>query len=128
MAKRVIKKKTSSKQTAAARRTKKTATKVKKTPTKKKTAKTATKTAVKKKRTVVKGKNPTKVTTMAQAASKPKTKRQKKEEDKYIRVSENANIKRFAEMGERVQRGEVKWSHYAIDGNVGYHHYRVLKK
>jgi hypothetical protein len=27
-------------------------------------------------------------------------------------------------MGKRVQAGEVVWSYYAIDGNVGYHYYR----
>lgn len=134
MAKRVIKKKTAkeTKQDAAARRTKKKkSTAVKKAPTKKTAIKSSTavkKTAIKTKRKVKSGKNPTKKTTLAQAVKKPVSKKKKKEEDKYIRVSENANIKRFVELGEKVQSGEVKWSHYAIDGNVAYHHYLVLKK
>ena len=45
----------------------------------------------------------------------------------YIRVSENANPAKFNDMGQRVQKGLVKWSYYAIDGNVGYHYYLKLK-
>jgi len=45
----------------------------------------------------------------------------------YIRVSENANPAKFNDMGQRVQKGLVKWSYYTIDGNVGYHYYLKLK-
>jgi hypothetical protein len=45
----------------------------------------------------------------------------------YIRVSEKSKKSKFNEMGERVQRGEVRWSYYAIDGNIGYHHYLIIK-
>jgi len=30
-------------------------------------------------------------------------------------------------MGERIQKGEIKWSFYSIDGNIGYHNYLKLK-
>tara|TARA_Y100000389_G_scaffold187573_1_gene209139 strand:- start:10 stop:381 length:372 start_codon:yes stop_codon:yes gene_type:complete len=45
----------------------------------------------------------------------------------YIRVSENANPAKFNDMGQKVQKGLVKWSYYTIDGNVGYHYYLKLK-
>ena len=45
----------------------------------------------------------------------------------YVRLSENANPAKFNEMGQKVQKGLVKWSYYTIDGNVGYHYYLKLK-
>lgn len=45
----------------------------------------------------------------------------------YVRISENSQASKFKEMGEKVQKGELKWSFYAIDGNVGYHYYVKLK-
>jgi hypothetical protein len=45
----------------------------------------------------------------------------------YVRISENSQASKFKEMGERIQRGEIKWSFYGIDGNVGYHYYLKLK-
>lgn len=53
--------------------------------------------------------------------------KRKKNEVKYIRVSQNAKAARFKEMGDRVQAGELAWAYYGIDGNVGYHYYKVLK-
>lgn len=56
---------------------------------------------------------------------KAKAKAQRhKNNDRFIRVSENAKIEKFKEMGEKVKNGEVVWSYYAIDGKVGYHFYR----
>lgn len=34
--------------------------------------------------------------------------------------------KEFKEVGDRVQKGEVKWSHFSTEGDVGYHFYLVL--
>ena len=51
----------------------------------------------------------------------------KKNNREYVKVSENSKSSKFVEMGEKVQKGEVKWSYYAIDGNVGYHYYLKLK-
>lgn len=84
---------------------------VKKAPTKK-TSKPKAKTTTKKK--TVTSKKTTKRT--------PKTK-----SPEYIRISENSQATKFKEMGERIQRGEIKWSFYGIDGNVGYHYYLKLK-
>ena len=84
---------------------------VKKAPTKK-TSKPKAKTTPKKK--TVTSKKTTKRT--------PKTK-----SPEYIRISENSQSTKFKEMGERIQRGEIKWSFYGIDGNVGYHYYLKLK-
>ena len=82
----------------------------------------------------------TKVETLVQATKKAlkkrttstkssQTKNQKKAKkhannDNFIRVSENAKQEKFVEMGKKVQSGEVVWSYYAVDGNVGYHFYR----
>lgn len=51
----------------------------------------------------------------------------KRSEDDYIRLSSKAKISKFIEFGEKIQMGELKWSHYVIDGNIGYHYYLKLK-
>lgn len=148
MAKRVKKTSTDSKkQTAAAKRTVKKATPVKKAPVKKSATKKQTKTTLgsvaKKatpKKTIKKAppKAPpkasakvTKKTTLAKAtkAKVPvKKKRKVKNTRVHVRLSENATKDKFMGMWERIKSGELKWDYYAIDGNVGYHHYLVLKK
>jgi hypothetical protein len=45
--------------------------------------------------------------------------------DKFVKVSQNS--KKFTEIGKRVQKGEIKFAFYGIDGNIGYHYYKVLK-
>ena len=50
----------------------------------------------------------------------------KKNNREYIKVSENSKSSKFVEMGNKVQKGEVKWSYYSVDGNVGYHYYLKL--
>ena len=47
---------------------------------------------------------------------------------KLVRLAMDAPQEEFKAMGERVQSGEVKWHHYAVDGNKGYHYYIVLSK
>ena len=84
---------------------------VKKAPTKK-TSKPKAKTTTKKKTTT----------------NKKTTKRTPKSKSPYyVRISENSQASKFKEMGERIQSGEIKWSFYGIDGNVGYHYYLKLK-
>jgi len=56
----------------------------------------------------------------------PPKERKPKSEDKYIRIAGNAKAEEFRAIGERVQRGEIKWAYYAVDGDKGYHHYIVL--
>jgi hypothetical protein len=84
-------------------------------------------------------KKKTKVRSLSKGTSKKKTNIPKKKtsttkklirkrsEDDYVRLSSKAKLSRFIEFGEKIQRGELKWSHYAIDGNVGYHYYLKLK-
>ena len=45
----------------------------------------------------------------------------------YTRISENAKMETFVEMGKKVHSGEYQWVYYAVDGNVGYHHYKKKK-
>lgn len=89
----------------------------------------------KKKKTVKPKRKTTTKTTKTASSSKPKSKVTKTKPKKrvkkglkrnnreYIKVSENSKSNKFIEMGVKVQKGEVKWSYYAIDGNVGYHYY-----
>ena len=63
--------------------------------------------------------------------TKPKKKVKKslkRNNREYIKVSENSKSSKFIEMGSRVQKGEVKWSYYSIDGNVGYHYYLKIQQ
>jgi len=46
----------------------------------------------------------------------------------YLKVSENSRINKFIEIGKRVYKGELRWMYYSIDGNIGYHFYKKLKK
>ena len=122
MAKRVRKTTTGTKKTTAKT---KTTSGTKKTPTRSKSRSTTKKAPAKKTTTPAK-----KVTTSKKSTSTVKkrtTQSVKNKTYEYVRVSENAKNTRFVEMGEKVQKGELKWSYYAIDGNVGYHYYRKLK-
>ena len=53
-------------------------------------------------------------------------KRAKPSDDKYIRFSVDLKDN-FKAIGDRIQKGELKWAYYAIDGDKGYHYYMVLK-
>lgn len=57
----------------------------------------------------------------------PKNKPVGVKEYKYVRVSEKAGQEKFKEMGERILNKELVWGYFAIDGNVSYHYYRILK-
>ena len=48
-----------------------------------------------------------------------------KQSIKFIRVS-SLDKKMLVELGLKVSKGEVKWSYYAIDGDVGYHYFASL--
>ena len=143
MAKRTTKTETSAKQTAATRRTKKEATPVKKAPVKK-TATEKPKTATEKPKTATSGnaiktKTPKKVvktevkTPIRQhlaTSDNEKTKKTRAVRNKpseFVRLAANAKREDFAEMGERVRRGEVQWAYYAVDGDICYHYYKILK-
>ena len=43
----------------------------------------------------------------------------------YLKVSTGAELD--ATVKNRIAKGELKWSHYAIDEEVGYHYYEVVK-
>jgi len=44
-----------------------------------------------------------------------------------IKIEKNDSMEKFREIGNRVQKGEVKWMAYAIEGDKAYHYYIVLK-
>lgn len=110
-------------------------------PKKKVTTKEIKKSKVVKttKRTVKSGKTPTIITTLAKL-EKVKTENNsgaflaikyntpnKKSNKKCFILPQTASSAEFSEMGEKVKQGLVKWSHYAIDGDIGYHYYEKLK-
>lgn len=43
-------------------------------------------------------------------------------EDNYIRVSND-----FTTVIPRIAKGELKYSHYAIDNEIGYYYYLIVK-
>lgn len=45
---------------------------------------------------------------------------------KYVRILETESSDKFKELGERVQRKELKWILYAVENNVGVHYYVIL--
>jgi hypothetical protein len=49
-------------------------------------------------------------------------------EEKYVKIKSDATKEEFRAIGERVQKGELKWSHYCSDGPVGAHYYAEVKK
>jgi hypothetical protein len=57
-----------------------------------------------------------------------KPKRKSADDDKYVRIAMNADPEKKKEFGEKVQRGELKFAYYAIDNEMGYHYYIVIKK
>ena len=54
-------------------------------------------------------------------------KEEKVGDDKFIKLAEDATSEEFKTIGDRVQKGEVRWHHYAVDGNKNYHHYLIIK-
>lgn len=138
MAKRVIKKAvkkktvtkkkvTNSKKTAPKKNIEDSKVK-KKVVTKKKTV--SRKKKVEPKRPTPTKKAPSKKGPISKDIPKPTTTRRKplkskKSETKFIKV--RSDSKNFHEMGQKVQKSEVVWSHYAVDGNFGYHYYLIKK-
>lgn len=51
----------------------------------------------------------------------------KMSDDKYIKVADDAKIEEYRALNERILRGEIKWSHYAIDNTKSYHYYLIKK-
>lgn len=50
-------------------------------------------------------------------------------DDKYIKVPlGSATDEERTSINGKVQRGEVKMSHFAVDGNKSYHYYLILKQ
>ena len=45
----------------------------------------------------------------------------------YEKIAGNGNNNLFNSMGQRVQRGEMKWAYFAVEDNIGYHFYIKLK-
>lgn len=48
--------------------------------------------------------------------------------DKYVRLLTGSKPEEIKAVRDKVNVGELKYSHYSIDGNNGCYHYLVLKK
>lgn len=94
-------------------------------PKKKVTASTGRKRTVKK--PVVKVPVVSKDTSLKVVAP-TKEKKRSIDDNRYVKVSTNSKSIKFVEMGQRVQRGEVKWAYFTTDNGIGYHYYLKLKK
>mgnify|MGYP006349177219 FL=1 len=46
---------------------------------------------------------------------------------KFIKLATNATIEERKSISEKLQKREVKLSHFAIDGDEAYHYYLILK-
>lgn len=51
-----------------------------------------------------------------------------KDSNKYIKVPDNSPRDEVKVIGERVQKGDIVWSHYSTEGDKGYNFYKVLDK
>jgi hypothetical protein len=45
---------------------------------------------------------------------------------KYIKISSNESSEKFKELGDRVQRKELKWAYFATENSIGMHYYLIL--
>jgi hypothetical protein len=86
-----------------------------KKPTSKKVSKPPVK-SVSKKPLVTSGKKPT------------SSRSYKHKKTQYSTISDNAKNSKFHEYGEKVQKGELQWSHVAIENNILVYYYEVIKK
>jgi hypothetical protein len=66
--------------------------------------------------------------TNVQVMQESKPKRKSADDDKYVRLAINADLEKKREFSEKVQRGDLKLAYYAIDNEIGYHYYIVIKK
>lgn len=57
-----------------------------------------------------------------------KEEKKKKSDFKTIRIASNADIEDRKHISERVQKGELTFAYYAVDGDNSYHYYFVNKK
>lgn len=107
-------------------RPKKTVTK-KSTPTKKVVKKVAKKTGKPKPQPVAKVPQRLKITKNGiESIAVTETKVPRFDSKKYVRILETESSDKFKELGERVQRKELKWILYAVENNVGVHYYVIL--
>jgi hypothetical protein len=59
---------------------------------------------------------------------KPEEPKQKKSENKYVRIALDVKGEERNAIVERVKNGELKLAYYATENDKGYHYYLVIKK
>lgn len=45
---------------------------------------------------------------------------------KHIKLSLKDGKDKFADIGEKIRKKEIKFSYYAIDNDIGYYYYELL--
>ena len=98
----------------------------KRTPPTKRTTKAKPKPKPKAKVKTTRPKKVTSVTTPKPTTTP--TRKKPKNMANFVRISTRSKQAKFVEMGQRVQKGELKWSRYVLEDGVGYHYYLILKK
>lgn len=56
-----------------------------------------------------------------------KEERKRKSDFKTIRIAMNADIEERKRISDRVNKGEITFGYYAVDGDNGYHYYFINK-
>jgi len=51
----------------------------------------------------------------------------KAKEKKFVKLKASSTKEEFSTILQKVQKGELKWSFYATEGDTGYQYYEVLK-
>jgi len=51
---------------------------------------------------------------------------EKKSSEKYVKIATGS--KEFSAVGDRIQKGELKWSYYSEENDKGYHFYLETNK
>lgn len=103
-------------------------TPAKKTPAKKPTVTSGKKTPLKKSVNTPKKGVSTKPTVTSGKKTGTKVNRRRSTKKEYLTIGSNAKSSKFYEYGEKVQKGEIEWSHALIENDLIVHYYEIIKK
>jgi len=56
-----------------------------------------------------------------------KEQKKRKSDFKTLRIAMNADIEERKQIADRVQKGELSFAYYAVDGELSYHYYFINK-
>jgi hypothetical protein len=94
---------------------------------KKATIKPATTPIVPKKREAPKAVEPKANTQVVEESPTVKEEKKRKSDFKTLRVAMNADMEERKHIADRVQKGELSFAYFAVDGENSYHYYFINK-